>query len=242
MWHEPIHYKLYTHIGYRVINFQENREERSPSEKKQPKSVPLIHFWLKAKGWPWFFGVSPFHSKGYPCRRRVSWSSYLAFVDPFSPFRVLQNQLLHRFCVCVWRMALVKVENSWGFPGGSMVKNLPAIQETRVRALGWEDPLEEGMAWRIPWTEEPGRLQSMGLQRVRHAWVTNTHTQRTPSFCTWGKDSLLILEFILTPETSVVPHVSSLLLQWWDGSPSVRVKESQLAFLQLSFHGHRLIF
>jgi len=47
-------------------------------------------------------------------------------------------------------MALVKVENSWGFPGGSMVKNLPAIQETQVRALGWEDPLEEGMAWRIP--------------------------------------------------------------------------------------------
>ena len=56
-----------------------------------------------------------------------------------------------------------------------MVKNLPAIQETRVRSLNWEDLLEKGMAinssilaWRIPWTEEPGRLQSMGLQRVRH--------------------------------------------------------------------------
>ena len=55
-----------------------------------------------------------------------------------------------------------------------MVKNQPAMQETWVRSLGWEDPLEEGMAthssilaWRIPWTEEPGRLQSMGLQRVR---------------------------------------------------------------------------
>ena len=50
-----------------------------------------------------------------------------------------------------------------------MVKNLPAIQETWVRSLGWEDPLEEGMAtnssilaWKIPWTEEPGGLQSMG--------------------------------------------------------------------------------
>ena len=70
---------------------------------------------------------------------------------------------------------MVKVENSWGFPGGSMVKNLPAIQETRVRALGWEDPLEKEMAvhsstiaWKIPWTEEPGRLQSMGSQRVGH--------------------------------------------------------------------------
>ena len=53
------------------------------------------------------------------------------------------------------------------------VKNLPATQETWVRALGWEDALEKGMAthfsvlaWRIPWTEEPSRLQSMGLQRV----------------------------------------------------------------------------
>ena len=52
-----------------------------------------------------------------------------------------------------------------------MVKNLPAMQETRVWSLGWEDPLEKGMAthssilaWRIPWTEEAGRLQSMGPQ------------------------------------------------------------------------------
>ena len=55
------------------------------------------------------------------------------------------------------------------------VKNLPAVRMTWIRSLGWEDPLEKGMAthssilaWRIPWTEEPGRLQSMGLQRVRH--------------------------------------------------------------------------
>jgi len=56
-----------------------------------------------------------------------------------------------------------------------MVKNLPGMQETRVQSLGQEDPLENGMAThssilsrRIPWTEEPGRLQSMGLQRVGH--------------------------------------------------------------------------
>ena len=54
-----------------------------------------------------------------------------------------------------------------------MVKNLPAIQETWVQSLGWEDPLEKEMAthssilaWRISWTEEPGELQSMGLQKV----------------------------------------------------------------------------
>ena len=56
-----------------------------------------------------------------------------------------------------------------------MVNNLLAMQETQVQTLGQEDPLEEGkathsstLAWRIPWTEEPGGLQSMGLQRVGH--------------------------------------------------------------------------
>ena len=65
-----------------------------------------------------------------------------------------------------------------GFPGGSAVKNPPAMQklkETRVQSLGQEDPLEKEkaihysiLAWRIPWTEEPGGLQSMGSQRVGH--------------------------------------------------------------------------
>ena len=62
-----------------------------------------------------------------------------------------------------------------------MVKNLPAMQETQVQSLGREDPLEKGMAthssilaWRIPWTGEPGGLQSLGSQRVRHDWATNT--------------------------------------------------------------------
>ena len=62
-----------------------------------------------------------------------------------------------------------------GFPGGSVVNNLLAIQEMKVQSLDWEDPLDKEMAthssilaWRIPWTEEPGGLQSTGLQRVRH--------------------------------------------------------------------------
>ena len=58
-----------------------------------------------------------------------------------------------------------------GFPGGSEVKCLPAVREARVRSLGWEDPLEDGMAthcsilaWSIPWTVEPGELQARELQ------------------------------------------------------------------------------
>ena len=63
----------------------------------------------------------------------------------------------------------------WASPVAQLVKNLPAMWETWVRSLGWEDPLEEEMAthsnilaWRIPWTEEPGGLQFLGWQRVRH--------------------------------------------------------------------------
>ena len=63
----------------------------------------------------------------------------------------------------------------WASLVAQLVKNLPATQETWVQSLGWEDPLERGkatysniLAWRIPWTEEPGRLQSRGSQSVGH--------------------------------------------------------------------------
>ena len=76
-------------------------------------------------------------------------------------------------CLLVLLMSIL-----WGFPGGSVVKNPPAMQEMQemlVQSLSWEDPMEEGMAthanilaWRIPWIEVPGRIQSIGSQRVRH--------------------------------------------------------------------------
>ena len=63
----------------------------------------------------------------------------------------------------------------WASLVAQSVKNLPAVQETRVRSQGWEDPLEKEMAthssilaWKISWTEEPGGLQSMGSQRIGH--------------------------------------------------------------------------
>ena len=63
-----------------------------------------------------------------------------------------------------------------------MVKNLPVMQEIQVQSLGHEDPLEKGMAthssilaWRIPWTEESGGLQSMGLQRVGHDYILHRY-------------------------------------------------------------------
>ena len=66
-----------------------------------------------------------------------------------------------------------------GYPGGLGVKNLPAVQETQVQSLGIKDPLEKEiathssiLAWEMPWTEEPGGLQSMVSQRVGHDLVT----------------------------------------------------------------------
>ena len=70
---------------------------------------------------------------------------------------------------------MVMAAPSMGFLNGSVVKNPPAMQENCIQLQGQEDPLEKGMAthssilaWRIPWTEEPGGLQSMGSQRVGH--------------------------------------------------------------------------
>ena len=62
------------------------------------------------------------------------------------------------------------------------VKNLPTIHKTWVRSLGWENPLKKGMAthfsilaWRIPWTEEPGGLHNMESQRIRHDWLIHLY-------------------------------------------------------------------
>ena len=70
--------------------------------------------------------------------------------------------------------------NGWTSLVAQMVKRLSTMRETRVQSLGWEDPLEGEMAiqsrtiaWKIPWTEEPGRLQSMGPQRVGHDRATS---------------------------------------------------------------------
>ena len=100
---------------------------------------------------------------------------YLFFKILF-PFRLLQNiepYSLHYIVRPYWLSILnIPVLHVKVFPGKEFAYN---AQEAWVRSLGWDDPLEEGMtthsnilAWRIPWIEEPGGLQSMGSQRVRH--------------------------------------------------------------------------
>ena len=79
-----------------------------------------------------------------------------------------------------WNDFINNLGVNWASLVAHMIQSLPAMQETQVWSLGWEDPLEKGMAthssifaWRIPWTEEPGGLQSMRQQRDRHDWATN---------------------------------------------------------------------
>ena len=118
---------------------------------------------------------------------------------------------------------------SLGFPVGSVVKNLPAmqeLQEMQVWSLGWEDPLGEGMAthssilaWRILRTEEPGGLQSIGSQRVGHDWSDLAHMHTWPvnnvviiSGGQQGDSAIHICVFIL-PQTPLLSRLAGNIEQ-----------------------------
>ena len=105
-----------------------------------------------------------------PWSRAVPWSL------PFTTLTFLKNTG-QSLCRMSFSFGLSKVFSD--FPRGSVVKSTPAMQEMQVQSLGWEDPLEKEMAthssipaWRIPWTEEVGGLQSTGSQRVRQDSAT----------------------------------------------------------------------
>ena len=85
-------------------------------------------------------------------------------------------------CVVLWAFFGIAFLWDWTSLVAQTVKRLSTVQETWVQTLGWEDPLEKEMAihsstiaWKIPWTEEPGGLQSTGLQRVGHDWASSRH-------------------------------------------------------------------
>ena len=124
--------------------------------------------------------AKPMRCWGRSCRRQGAASLLTALSSsretPWSPRQISQGEAdaLHsgRADPCDFPKC---GRLHWASPVAQVVKNLPAVQETWIRSLGWEDPLEEEMAthssifaWRIPWTEEPGGLQSMRSQRVGH--------------------------------------------------------------------------
>ena len=144
--------------------------------------------------------------------------------------------------LCMWELQnlwvtiynfIYKYINNEGFPGDLVIKNPPAIQETQAmwfRSLCWEDPLEEGMgthssifAWRIPWTEEPGGLQSMWSQRAGHDWsdLACLHINND-SFGEHGPAGVLLALSLCSttwevPTGNVCEHQHVL---WTDGLPS----------------------
>ena len=94
-----------------------------------------------------------------------------------------QQQLFTKYIFCyTYSFVLVYPLNLQTSLVAQTVKWLPTVRETWVQSLGWEDPLEKEMAthsstlvWKIPWTEDPVRLPSMGSQRVGHNWATSLH-------------------------------------------------------------------
>ena len=110
------------------------------------------------------------------------------------------------------------VQGRVGFSGDSAVKNLPTMQETWIWSLGWEEPLEEGtgthssiLAWRIPWTEESGRLQSMGSQRIGHDWSewACTHIGQS-TIASWKQPRYMITTehvFVMEPNILFFPLI-----------------------------------
>ena len=120
-------------------------------------------------------------------KKILCWKLYRVFTS----FRLLCLMLKGRYFICV-----AFVQKSGASLVAQRVKHLPAMQETWVQSLGWEDPPEKEMAthssiltWRIPWMEEPGRLQSTGLRRVRNDWATSLTFLSKNQPRNWGTEN-----------------------------------------------------
>ena len=118
-----------------------------------------------------------------------------------------------------------------------MVKNLPPVQTTQVPSLGREDPLEKEVAthssifaWKIPWTEEPGRLRSMGLQRVRHSWKwINLPVSLSSVSRKWLLYKLCLYRADQTTWGSQYHEWGPVLLPWWTADPKLNPGPSSVA-------------
>ena len=124
------------------------------------------------------------------------------------------------------------------------VKRLPTMRETQVRSLGQEHPLEKEMAppsntlaWKIPWTEEPGRLQSTGSQRVGHDWATSLSC---PNFC-WKDLCFLIINYVILFFFPVPLATAEASLVWELIFPFILWCQSHLV-LFLPFFFNSLLF
>ena len=155
------------------------KHQGSKKAASQPRGTPGFGK-MSAHKQPFLCGPTPRSTVLGLDRQKNACFSVLHLVFPKLIFYHNHNKNHHQKSTI-----LVIIFTHKGFSGGSAVKNLPATQEPQemwVQSLDWKDPLEKEMAthssihaWRIPWTEDPGGLQSTGLQRVRHDWSDLAH-------------------------------------------------------------------
>ena len=148
----------------------------------------------------------------------------MIFVPQTPPDFVLQEEFW-------WKVVQRGQYHFWTSLVAQWVKNLPAVQESQVRSLGQEDPLQKGMAthssnlaWRIPWTEEPGGLQSMASKRDGHDLGLNSNSMFIIGFCVypvgihyfpWQNPLFVSLVVSLTNYVNVYPtFILSSILLW----------------------------
>ena len=125
-----------------------------------------------------------------------------------SAFKCVHTEYLRLLLLSNMVLRNLELGHSKSFPGDSGVKNLPAMQGTRILSVSQEEPLEKGMAthssilaWRRPWTEEPGGIQSMGSQRVGHDWAVNTFKICSHRWKPWDFSSIHRISKIMTQST-----------------------------------------
>ena len=187
-----------------------------PTAKGVMLALSLLcnHTWLVVAAWRCWGWQEPRSSTLNPsgmCPQALSSSSQ----EPHHPTGFISNEVtLYLWLLVLSSQLVLNLDgeaiwvifwplrfSSLGFPGGSDGKESAAMQETQVQSLGQEDLQEKGMAtyssilaWRIPWTEAHGGLQSMGSQRVRHVWATNNTNIldfHPCCLCSWWKQLLL---------------------------------------------------
>ena len=139
----------------------------------------------------------------------------------------------------IWNTSSLALSLLWASLVAQMIKNPLAMWEPWIWSLDWENPLEKGMAthsstlaWRIPWTEEPGWLQSMGSQRVGHDWVTFTHSaffmvQLSHPYMTTGKTKALTIQIFVSKVMSLLFNtLSGFLIAFLSRSKSLLISLS----------------
>ena len=146
--------------GAKIEVLQPQPEEHlGPPEDREKQRIPLLE--ISEGAWPcWFW---------FQISRLQTVRQYVPVVLSHPVAGILLQQPRNCHALLHWTSLVAQ-----------MVKRLPIVRETWVQSLGWEDLLEKEMAthsstlaWKTPWTEGPGRLQSLGLQRVRHDWTTS---------------------------------------------------------------------